>query len=122
MRSRLPLEAFGYYLALGASRTYAEVARKFGTSLATVNRAARREKWRDQVLEVEARARDAAKARLQVSLEETLDRHLKVTRALLSRGLEGLRAMPISNSRDALRAIDVALRHEREILGATTRE
>jgi hypothetical protein len=119
VRSKLPVEAFSFYCSLGAGRSFESVARHYDASRATVSRAAKREKWKEQIVEIEAKARETAKSKLLVTLEEMNERHLRISRALMTRGLEALRAMPISTARDAMKALDIAMRHEREIVGGS---
>ena len=47
-------------------------------------------------------------------------RHLKMVRTIQAKGLEALRGMSLDRAVDAIRAIDLAIRTERLILGEPT--
>ena len=116
MRAKLTADAFAYYVSLGPSRNYAAVAKHYGCDKRTVLRHARAGRWQEQLAEIEAAARKNTQQKIGNSLEEMNERHLKVLRAVLGRALEALRATPLRSAADAVRAIDMCVRHERAIL------
>jgi hypothetical protein len=117
MAKKLPAESFDYYLSLGVSRSYQAVAEHFGVSKRAVTRRAAVERWNARVLELEAKARQAAADKALESLEAVNLRHLKALRVIQGKALETLRAMPLNTAMEAVRALDASIRQERLILG-----
>ena len=52
---KIPQDAFTYYVSLGASRSYQKVAEKYGVTKRAVVNLAKRERWQEQVVELERR-------------------------------------------------------------------
>jgi hypothetical protein len=94
MRSRLPQDAFTYYVSLGPDRSYAAVAEYFRVDKRTVTRRAASERWQEQVTEIENAARKNVQQKLGTTLEDMNERHLKILRVVLGKAIEALRAMP----------------------------
>lgn len=117
MRSKLPQDAFAHYISLGPGRSYAKVAEFFHVDKKTVVKRAKAEQWQEKVAEIEAQALRNTQQKAGNTLEEMNERHLKVLRAVLGRALEALRATPLRSAADAVRAIDMCVKHERAILG-----
>jgi hypothetical protein len=116
--SRLPrLDAFAYYASLGADRSYAAVADHYRVSKTAVTKAAKREKWMDRLRAIEDAARQQSDLELAESMAEMRTRHLKTLRAVHQRALEGLRDHRLSTCAEAVRAIEVSVKLEREIAG-----
>lgn len=117
MKRKLPSDAFTFYVSLGPERSYGAVAKHFHVDKRTVLRHASAQKWQAQLAEIEKKAQAKTQERLVSTLDEMNDRHLKVLRAVLGKALEALRATPLRSASDAVRAIDICVRHERVILG-----
>jgi len=117
MTSRIPPGALEYYLGLGAERSYQKVADHYGVSKRSVTKLATRERWQDRVAALERQAREGAEKRALESLESMNLRHLKALKVIQGKGLEALRAMPLSTAMEAVRALDMAIRQERLIRG-----
>ena len=113
--NRLPPEAYQFYVQLGHRRTYKAVAHHFGVSERTVQTHASRDRWVERVRDIEAKAQAGIDKALGETLEQTLVRQVKILRAIVNQGLETLRVSPINSPTVALRAVDIAFRHEREI-------
>jgi len=117
MRTKLPQDAFAYYASLGPNRSYAAVANYFQVDKTTVVRHAKRDRWQAQIVDAEKKAQTRTQEKLVTTLDEMNDRHLKVLRAVLGKALEALRATPLRSASEAVRAIDMCVKHERVILG-----
>lgn len=117
MRSKLPPDSFTYYASLGPQRSYNAVAAYFKVDKKTVVRRAIAEDWQKKIADIEKQALERTQQKLVVGLEEMNDRHLKILRAVMNKALETLRSMPLKTASDAVRAIDLCVRHERLILG-----
>ena len=120
MRRKLPPDAFGYYVSLGVNRSYQAVASHYGASKASVSKLAVRENWQRRVQEIEEKARQASDEKAVETLEAINGRHLKAMRIVQGKALEALRTMTLESAMDAVRALDLAVRQERLILGEPT--
>ena len=117
--ARIPPEAFDHYFKLGPARSYDAVARRFGVTKRAVTKCARRERWQQRVVELERKTRAETERRVVESGSELIERHLKLVKFIQAKALERLKSSPIENTRDAVRALDIALKHERELRGDT---
>ena len=87
---------------------------------ASVTKVAMRESWQRRIQEIETRARTASDERAVETLEAVNGRHLKAMRVVQGKALEALRTMSLADAMDAVRALDMAIRQERLILGEPT--
>ena len=117
MATKLPNDAFDYYVSLGPGRSYETVAEQYGVSKRTVTKRASREGWQKRLTDLEAQARHNAEQRTLESLEEMNVRHLKSLRVIQARALEALRNMPLATAMEAVRSLDLAIRQERLVRG-----
>jgi hypothetical protein len=117
MRNRIPEDAFDYYLGLGAGRTYVAVATHFKVSVRGVTKRALKDGWQERIAKIEAAARNKADEKAAESLEAINDRHLKMLRAIQAKALQGLQRLPLDNAMDCVRALDLAIRQERVVIG-----
>ena len=117
MNRKLPPAAFEFYFSLGPGRSYGAVARHYTVSKRAVVNLARREDWPAQLNEISLKARDRTAERLEDTLAEMNDRHLKILRVLQGKALETLRSVPLKTAMDAARAVDMTIRQERLIRG-----
>lgn len=120
MASKLPADAFEFYVGLGADRSYQAVANQYGVTKRAVTNRAKRDGWQPRVEALEAQARRASEQRVVETLEEMNTRHIKSLRVIQARALEALRNMPLESAMDAVRALDIAIRHERLVRGEPT--
>jgi hypothetical protein len=120
MSQRLPSDAFAFYLSLGTARSYQGVADHFGVSKQTVTAHATRDKWQEQLIAIEAKAREANEKRAIETLEELNEHHMKIWKAVEKRALEGLRNFPMATAMDSVRALDLATKNIRLIRGEPT--
>lgn len=117
MSSRIPPEAFQFYLGLGPDRSYQRVADQFGVSKRAVTKLAMRERWQERVEDLERKAREGAEQKALESLEAMNLRHLKSLKVVQGKALEALRSMPLATAMEAVRALDLSIRQERLIRG-----
>ena len=66
-------EALGYYIALGPTRTFVKVARRYGVSDVAVGKRARAESWDDVCRPVDERRRAEALEEVQAKLSRRLE-------------------------------------------------
>jgi hypothetical protein len=117
---KLPADAFEYYFGLGPGRSYRAVAEHYGAAKTTVADTAQKEKWQARITERERKAREAADQKAVETLADVNDRHLRMFRTIEAKALEALRAMSLERASDAVRALDIAIKGERLILGEPT--
>lgn len=115
--ARIPATALEFYVSLGPQRSYQAVAKHFGVNTRSVAKRASKEAWQRRVAEIEAKAKQVAEQRALETLEEMNTRHLKSVRVIQAKALEALRSQPLASGMDAVRALDMALKHERLVRG-----
>lgn len=120
MNTRLPKDAFDYYVSLGDGRSYEAVASHCGVQKRTVTRAARRESWQERLEKIEEQARDKSDAKLGDALAEVRERHLKTLKVMNMRALEALKNYPLTSGMEAIRAAELSIKLERLIHGEPT--
>lgn len=121
MASKIPPdEAFEFYFALGPSRSYQAVAERYGVTKRGVTKLATRDHWQKRVAEREEKARQASDQTAVETLRDLNVRHLKMFRTIEAKALETLRGMPLDRAIDAIRAMDLAIKGERLVLGEPT--
>lgn len=109
--------AFAFYVGLAGERSYALVAKKFGVSHRAITKAAQRGNWAERLDQIDRDAQVRFDAKLTETRAEVRERHLKLVRAIASRGVQGLQAHQVDNARDAIKAIETAVKLERIIMG-----
>jgi hypothetical protein len=122
MKRKIPSDAFEQYVAMGTGRGYQPLAERFGVSKRSIVTVAKKEKWQERLAGIERQAQVKMDARVAETLEAMKTRHLKTLQAVHGRALEALRAMPLDNAMDAIRAIDIVLKQERLIRGADSED
>lgn len=119
-RLKLPASAFDFYWRLGPKRTIAAVAEEYDCSREAVENRAEWDQWRERLTAIERGVVDGIQ---RAAIREVLDmneRHLEAVRTIQRQALLQLQKKPIDNTPDALRALDMALKHERLVLGQPT--
>lgn len=96
------------------------MAEHFSASKTSVNKLATKEDWQRRVQEIEAKARAASDEKAAETMEAINGRHLKAMRIVQGKAMEALRSMTLADAMDAVRALDMAVRQERLILGEPT--
>ena len=120
MNRKIPPGAFEHYWGLGPNRSYDTLAREYGVSRRAITKLAAKERWKEQIRELEAKSRERAKEKIGHSLDEMNDRHLKLGRFLQSKGVETLRLGRIDTPAEAVRAINIGVTMERLVCGEPT--
>ena len=118
MKKKLGPDAFAFYLGLGPGRSYAAVAERFGVTKRAVAFCAERENWQERLVEEEQKLRDSAVKAAAETIESATEKHLKVLRFIQGKAIEALKAMPIENAVDAVKAYTLALDKERQVRGS----
>ncbi len=116
-QTKLPAEAFEYYMGLGSDRSYEAVASHYGGSKRAVTDLARRERWQERLRNIEQEARQRSEARLVENLEQMNERHLKTLQVVQRKALEALKRMDLGSAMEAVRALDICINKERLIRG-----
>ncbi len=115
MRGKIPdEEAFRLYMEL---RSYRAVALKFQVTKRAIVKHARKWNWQQRIAEIQAQARADIVRDAAETPEDVDGRHLRILKAIESRALESLRALPIRTTFDAIRALVLSIRQERDLLG-----
>jgi hypothetical protein len=115
--TRIPADAFDYYVSLDAERSYQAVAEKYGVSKRAVTECAKREQWPERLAKIEQEAREKMDKRLAESLEERRERHLVMIRAMQTRALSALQKYPLTSGMEAIKAAELAIKLERLVVG-----
>lgn len=120
MSAKIPADAFDFYASLGVARSYQAVAEKYGVSKQAVTKHAVQHKWAERLTEIERKARANSDQKLQESIEELNERHLKFLKVIEVKALEALRVMPLESAMDAVKALEISMRQTRLIRGEPT--
>ena len=120
MSARIPDDAFAYYVALGADRSYQAVADHFGVSKRGVVNAAAREGWQDRLEAIEASTRERVDQKLGETLEEMRLRHLKLLRGMAGRAARALQQFELNSAMEGMRAAEMVIKLERIVAGEAT--
>ena len=119
MKTKIPPDAFAFYLGLGLSRTYQAVAERYSVSKRAIATRAKKEKWQERLSEEELAVRKRAEKKAVDSIETVNEQHLKVMRYIQGKSIEALKTMQIENAMDAVKAYALALDKERQLRGGT---
>ena len=119
-RRKIPQDALAFYVSLGAERSYQKVAKEYGATKRAVVSVATRERWQEQVEELERTAREDAREKMKSTIEATYEQHMKALRLVFGKGVEALKGMAIDTPADAMKAIQLAIREMRVALGEPT--
>lgn len=117
MSRRIPEDAFSFYVALGADRSYQRVADHFGVSKRGIIKVADRENWAERLDAIEESVRGRIDERLGETLEEMQARHLKLLRAMAGRAARAIQEHPLSSGMDGIRAAEMIIKLERLVAG-----
>jgi vacuolar-type H+-ATPase subunit H len=115
--ARLPDDAFAQYVALGPERSYDALAKRLRAGKRSITRLAAKEKWRERLAKIEEQARARLDDKLTDTLQEINARHVKIVRAIQAKALQALQSLALTSGMDAVRALDIAIKHERLIFG-----
>ncbi|MBU0754900.1 MAG: hypothetical protein KJ831_16555 [Candidatus Eisenbacteria bacterium] len=117
---KLQHDAFEFYFSLGPGRSYRTVADRYEVSKTAVANLAEREDWQQRILDLERKAHEATEKRIAETLEEMGERHIKMIKVVQRKALETLKSMPLNTAIEAVRALDLSIKHERLVRGEPT--
>jgi len=117
VKRKIPTNAFDVYFAMGPGRSYDAMAERFRVSKQAITKTATKERWQERVAEIEQRVQADSKEKAVDVLKEMNERHLRVLRAIQAKALETLREKPLRTGMDAVRALELSIRHERLVRG-----
>lgn len=109
--------AFAYYVSLGEKRSYGQVARQFKVCPRAIRKASKRGDWIPRLERIEREAQERMDMSLVETRAEIKKRHLKMVRAVATRGLQVLQRHELERASEGVRAIDMAIRLERLLMG-----
>ena len=119
-RRKLTEDAFSYFVSLGSTRRYRDVADHFKVSLRTVVTAAKRENWTERLTKIEREARVNADIKLQETVEAMQLRHSKMLRAMASRAAKAIQEFPLNTGMEGMKAAEMVIKLERLLAGEPT--
>lgn len=117
MKTRIPVDAFDYYVSLGPERSYEAVAAHFGVSASGVKKASARDHWQSRLAQIDTEVQARLVQRIVDEIDEMRDRHLKTVRAIMGRALKALQQFPLTSGMEAVRAAELAIKLERLVMG-----
>ena len=68
---KIPQDAFAFYVSLGPARSYQKVAEHYGVTKRAIVNAAKRDRWQEQLEELEHTARGDAREKMKSTIEAT---------------------------------------------------
>lgn len=110
-------EAFAHWIAQGDNRSMYATAQEFGVSRRAIGKCARRGNWMKRLGDIERDAREKLDRRSAETLADTRQRHLKMLRVVAAKGIQALQKYDLNDAMQAIRAIEMAIKLERMILG-----
>lgn len=113
--TKVPEDAFAFFVALGSGRTYDEVAKRYQVSKRTVTRAAAREKWTERLVGIEERTRQLTDERLVDTLHERDMRHRRIVMAMAARAAKALQTHELTSCMEGAKVAELAIKLERLI-------
>ncbi len=115
--TRIPPEAFDFYVGLAQERSYRQVADHYGVSKRAITKLAVREDWAARLQKIESQARERSDAKLTETVGEMRTRHLTLLKAMSARVVTALREFPLNSGMEAMRAAEMVIKLERLISG-----
>jgi hypothetical protein len=117
MSSKVPSDAFAFYVALGPERSYQAVGDHFGVTKRTIVRTAGRENWSARLEAIEKKTRELTDAKLASDLHEMQLRHQKIVLAMASRAAKAIAEYPLTSGMEGMKAAEIAIKLERLLAG-----
>jgi len=121
VKSKIPPDAFDFYVAQGEQRSYQATADHYGVSKCAISKCAQRENWIERLAKIEEGAREISDRKLTETIAEMHDRHAKALKAIYARAVEGLRSYRIDTCMDAVKAVEMVIRAERLMAGEASK-
>jgi hypothetical protein len=117
---KIPPEAFDFYVSLGHTRTYQQVADKYDVSRRAIQKVADRDNWGERLDAIEREAQERAERALVDSVAEARARHLKMLKGISGRAVKAIAEHPLETGMEGVRAAEIAIKLERIIIGEPT--
>jgi len=117
MTMKIPPEAFDYYVSLGHTRTYQQVADKYDVSRRAVQKVADRDDWGARLDAIEREAQDRAEKALTETVAEVRVRHLKMLKGMAGRAVKAMADHPLDSGMEGIKAAEIVIKLERIIIG-----
>jgi SOS-response transcriptional repressor LexA len=114
---KIPPEAFDFYVSLGHTRTYQQVADKYGVSRRGVQKVADRDDWGGRLDEIEREAQERSDKALSETVAEIRVRHLKMLKGMAGRAVKAISEHPLNTGMEGMRAAEIVIKLERLIAG-----
>ena len=100
---------------MGVSRSYEALAKRYGCSKKSVTKRAVKERWQERARELETNAVRESEKRVGESVGAARERHERIAKIILAKAVEALKGATIPSGLGAIRAVEAALRLEREL-------
>jgi hypothetical protein len=113
-------QAFHRYVAMGAQRSLRILATEIGCSKRSIQKISERHHWQERLRVIEGEVRERVRQEVTDSLTEVAQRHLKMARAIQSRGVQALQKLEYESAWHASKAIELGAKLERLVLGEST--
>jgi len=117
MSGKIPDDAFDFYVAMGAARSYQAVADRYGVSKRAVVKHAAKERWAERIAEIQEAARAESDKDLAKEVVEMRERHKRMLRVMAARSIAGLKELQFKSGMEAMRSADIVIRLERIVFG-----
>jgi hypothetical protein len=107
---KIPPEAFDFYVSLGHTRTYQQVADKYGVSRRGVQKVADRDDWGGRLDEIEREAQERSDKALSETVAEIRVRHLKMLKGMAGRAVKAISEHPLNTGMEGMRAAEIVIK------------
>lgn len=111
------IDAFLFYVALGAARSYKAVADEYGISARAVSFLAKRFHWKERLDEMESRTMERLTTIEADTIADARARHLASLRLLQNKAVRGIVRHDARSLGEARRALVAGIKMERTVLG-----
>lgn len=110
-------ETFKYWVSLGDWRSYAKVCKHFHVGRRAVQKCATRNNWAKRLEAIEAATKKRTDELLTESRAEMRARHLRMLKAVATRGVQALQRLELTDAMQGVKAVETAIKWERTIMG-----
>jgi len=117
--SRVPPDAFQYYVKLGEGRSYRAVAARFGLSKSTIAQAACLGRWQERLAEFRDAELRAVDERMLAIWDEKIAQHVLDLHRRIESRVNAIVAMPTKTMIQVIHQMMAAIHEQRRLLGLT---
>lgn len=114
---RRSAEAFTYFCSLGGSRTYAKVAEQYGVSDRTVEKWGADGNWQRRAREWDKIQIEQERELLAEEVRKVAKEQLSMAKFIRHKAFHDLKTLDFEDANGAVKAIEMAMKQERLILG-----